>query len=161
MTDKKLLNLSITQVTSAIAGEKKCVKEWITAREQAARIEVLLNHHVTLRSRKCATNLDERIGSQRTKRHLTGTSARIEVSRRLEERSVKEICWRDVKDMEQANAATVRSLRKGLAQAREEVVRKRVKALGELPDVTLDLTKGVQIIIDQIRGKEIRKCNEK
>ena len=63
MTDEKLSNLSIAQVTTAIAGEKKCVKEWITAREQAAGIEVLLNHHVNLGSRKCATNLDERIGS--------------------------------------------------------------------------------------------------
>ena len=107
-----------------------------------------------MRLRKCATNLDERIGSQRTKRHLTGTSARIELSRRLEEKSVKEICWRDVKDIEQANAATVRCLRKGLTLAREEVVRKRVKALGELPDVTVDLTKGVQIMIDQIQGKD-------
>ena len=161
LTEKKLSNSSIAQVTAAIAGDQKFVKEWVTAREQAARIEVLLNHHVALGLRKCATNLDEPIGSQRTKKHRTGTSGKIEVSRRLEEQNVKEIFWRDVKDIEQANAATVRSLRKGLTLAREEVVKKSVRALGELPDVTVDLTKGVQIIIDRIRGKEIKKCNEK
>ena len=106
MFDTKMSKSSIAQVTAAIAGDQKCVKEWITAREQAACIEVLLNHHISLGLRKCATNLDERIGSQRTKRHLTGTSAKIEVSRRLEEQNSKEICWRDVKDIEQANAAT-------------------------------------------------------
>ena len=88
----KLSNLSISQVTAAIVGEHKCIKEWIMAREQAARIEVLLKHHVSLGLRKCATNLDEQIGCQRTKRHLTGTLAKIEVSWRLEEQNAKEIC---------------------------------------------------------------------
>ena len=45
MTDKKLSNSSIAQVTAAIARETRCVKDWIMAREQAAYIKVFINNH--------------------------------------------------------------------------------------------------------------------
>ena len=55
------------------------------------------------------------------------------MSRRLKQGKIEEMCWRATKDVEEANAATLCSLRKGLGVAREEVVRCRKKALEEAP----------------------------
>ena len=69
-------NNTISEVTAAVAGRNKYVAGWREAREQAGRLEVLLNHTKNLGREGCGTALDERLGSLRTKRHLSGRSAR-------------------------------------------------------------------------------------
>ena len=59
--DRNMSSSTIARVTAARAGEVRSIKEWISAREQTAHIEVLVKHHENLGLRKCATNLDDSV----------------------------------------------------------------------------------------------------
>ena len=76
-------NYFIAKVTAAIAGSDVNVVEWRTVREQCGRIEVLLTHHKNLGSKKLATALDKRIAGSRTRRHLSGPSAKYDVELKM------------------------------------------------------------------------------
>ena len=123
----------ISKVTAAVAGRNVFVAGWREAREQAGRLEVLLNHTENLGRLGCGTALDERLGALRTKRHLSGRSARIEVSEKLSNSSEpNKICWRKVSDVRQATNASIRNLRKGLLLTRKKVVKLREEALAQV-----------------------------
>ena len=99
---------SIANVTAAVAGREKSVAVWKAAREQAGKLEILLTHIKNLGRERCATPLDERLAALRTKRHLSGTSAQIEVSQRLNNsEEPSEIYWRSDGDIRQANRAQI------------------------------------------------------
>ena len=112
-------------------------------------------------SQDSATALDERLASNRTKWHLSGTSRSNEIARKLEEEQCLEnVCWRDVKDVRVANNTSISNLRKGLALARQKVVKVRERALAGLSGREAEfLTLGIQILVDQTKGKEILKYN--
>ena len=76
-------NNIIAKVTAAVAGREKCVAEWRTARDLTGRIEILLTHLKNLGAENSASSLDERLASMRTKRHLSGPSAKDEVAMKL------------------------------------------------------------------------------
>ena len=123
-------NKTISDVTAEVAGRVKCVAGWRKAREESGRLEVLLKHTRNLGELGCGTALDERLGALRTKRHLAGKSARIEVSEKLQQSKVtSEICWRNVQDVRQATNASIKHIRKGLLLARKKVVTLREEAL--------------------------------
>ena len=154
-------NTIISNVAAAVAGRNPDVAGWREARDQAGRLEVLLNHTMNLGKLGCGTALDERLGSLRTKRHLSGTSSKLEVSEKLSNSSEpNRICWRKISDVRQATNASVRSLKKGLLLAREKVVKLREKALAQvLEKEARFLTLGIQILVDRLKGKEIKKYN--
>ena len=106
--------------------------EWRSARDQTGRIEVLLTHMKNLGAAHCATTLDERLAGMRTKWHLSGTSAIQEVEQRLKGKNFREVCWRDIYDVKQANVASIKNLTKGLMLARQNVVKYREKAFAGL-----------------------------
>ena len=147
----------IAKVTAAIAGREKCVAEWRTARDLTGRIEILLTHLKNLGAARCASSLDERLASLRTKRHLSGPSAKNEVTMKLESGlDIEGMCWRNASDVRDANNASMRNLRKGLSVARTKVMQKREKVLAGLPGKEASFLKlGIQILTDQTKGKEI------
>ena len=56
------------------------------------------------------------------------------VSQKLGEfNHINEMCWRDMRNVKEANSASVRSVKEGLRMARLEVVKKREKAMGNTP----------------------------
>ena len=152
-------NKTIARVTAAVAGREKCVAEWRTARDLTGRIEILLTHLKNLGAENSASSLDERLASMRTKRHLSGPSAKDEVAMKLDigVRSDK-VCWRNVSDVKDANTASMRNLRKGLSVARKKLMQKREQALASLSSKEAGILKvGIQVLTDQTKGKEIKK----
>ena len=115
---------NIANVTAAVAGRSKCVADWRAARDRTGWIEILLTHLRNLGAEHSATTLDERMAGMRTKRHFSGTSAVQEVENRMKGRDYREVCWRNIQDVRQANAASIKSLKKGLLMSRQAVQEK-------------------------------------
>ena len=103
---------------------------WRAARDRAGKLEFLLLHLKNLGLNHSTTALDERIASMRTKRHLSGTSVKNEVSRIVKtEEGISEKCWRDTRILKTVNAVSIRNVRKDLRLLRKDLVMKRERAL--------------------------------
>ena len=151
---------NIAKVTAELAGRVKSVAEWRSAREQTGRLEVLLAHLKNLGSVNSASALDEKLASQRTKRHLSGPSSKYEILQKLKSEEGDDVCWRNICDVKLANNASIRNIRKGLAMTRKKVVEVREKVLYGLSveDVRI-LSLGIQILVDRLKGKEMKRLN--
>ena len=115
-------NKTVHTVTAQQAGINKELAELRAAKEQIGKLEVLLSHLKSLRESGSATAIDEKIASTKTKRYLASTSAKIEISRiLLMEEEPSDRCWRDVRNVKSATAASVRNVRKGLRMAKESI----------------------------------------
>ena len=110
--------------TAVLAGGDKRIKQWSRVRESVIKLEVLVRLYKSLWDLGFGSTLDERLASDRTRRHLTGPSAKYEVERRLKEVSeLKEVCWRNPQDVRKVIDSNLKSLKSGLRKAREEVVK--------------------------------------
>ena len=71
--------------TAEIAGEDKRVREWTRAKESTVKLEVLVRLYGALWDLGASSALDERLAGDRTRRHSSGLSSKVEVQKKLSE----------------------------------------------------------------------------
>ena len=108
---------NITTSTASKAGLELRWSKWTTARERTTRLEVLVKYYSSLGMMGMASCQDEEIAMKIIKRHLSGPSGSVEVSRRLSETKEGEICWIEPEIVRSVNDSIVKKLRKGLKES--------------------------------------------
>ena len=86
--------------TAVLAGGDKRVKQWSGVRASVIKLEALVNLYKSMMDLGFGSTLDEKLASDRTRRHLAGPSAKYEVEKKLKEiKELKEVCWRNPQDV--------------------------------------------------------------
>ena len=86
--------------TAGSAGWELKVREWTRMKETVAKLEVLVKLHRVLWALGASSLLDERLAGDRTRRHLSGPSSRIEIeSKRQVNGRFDGVCWRRSADV--------------------------------------------------------------
>ena len=86
--------------TADSAGWDQKVREWTRTKETVAKLEVLVKLHKILWALGASSLLDERLAGDRTRRHLSGLSSRMEIeSKRQANGRFDGVCWRRSTDV--------------------------------------------------------------
>ena len=104
----------LSSSTATEAGSDQRWSKWTLTRQKVVRLEELVKFYKSLRRLGLAPWQEQKIASKLTMRHLSGLSATYEISQRLNESDIKDICWRKAGDRESVTRAAFKSLIRGL-----------------------------------------------
>ena len=98
---------------------------------------------------------------QRTRCHLAGPSAIIEVRNRIRVNR-EDQCWIDQREVKKVNDSIVSNLREGLRLARVDVADRQTRCLGGLEDADVrTILRGVSTLSNVVRDRVIESLNVK
>ena len=132
-------------------------------KETVAKLEVLVKLHKVLWALGASSLLDERLAGDRTRRHLSGPSSRIEIeSKRQVNGRFDGVCWRRAADVRRVLEANMSSLRGGLRKARVEAAKLEASWMEDLPPETFNQTKKkAHLYLEKYKMDRIKEAKEK